>query len=446
MAARLHDAATKMGGSAGRDAVYTKVSWRIMPILLLCYVANFIDRTNISIAQIHMRTDLDFTDEIYGIGVGLFFIGFIIFEVPSNILLERIGVRKTLLRIMVAWGLVSATTTFATTPLRFYCARILLGAAEAGFFPGVLLYLTYWYPSVRRGRMTSLFFLGLPLSGFIGSALSGWILHSFNNVFGLRGWQWMFLMEGVPSVLLGLAAFLFLADRPQDARWLSIEEKQIIRDDLAKEQAVKGHKGHYSFFDALRDPRVYVLGVVGIGTYTLANAVSFWTPLIISESGVKEILNIGFLAAFPPLVGAVSMLLVGRHSDLTLERRWHAACCEFSAVAALLLLSFFYKNPMVVVPLLAIMTAGHYSAVTVFWSVPSIYLSEKAAAGGIAIVTAMGSVAAALSPVMLGWIQKHTGRLSSGLQISAAIISISAIVLLIGVPARLLPERSNAEL
>jgi MFS family permease len=205
MAGRLIDAAIPMAGSAGRDAVCTKVSWRIMLILLLCYIANFVDRTNISIAQIHMRTDLGFTDEICGIGVGLFFIGFIFFEVPSNILLERIGARRTLLRIMVTWGFVSAGTTFATTPLRFYCARILLWAAEAGFFPSVLLYLTYWYPSIRRARMTSLFFLGLPLSGFVGSVLSGWILHSFNNVYGLRGWQWMFLKVPVAGAEKELA-------------------------------------------------------------------------------------------------------------------------------------------------------------------------------------------------------------------------------------------------
>ncbi|MBV8650468.1 MAG: MFS transporter [Alphaproteobacteria bacterium] len=430
------------GVEIGRDRVYRKVAWRVMPFLLLCYVANYIDRTNIGIAQIHLRTALGFTDEVYGIGVGLFFVGFILFEVPSNILLDRIGARRTLLRIMVAWGVVSTATMFVRTPAEFYGARILLGMAEAGFFPGALLYLTYWFPSARRTRMTAVFFLGLPLSGIIGSPLSGWIMARFGGQYGLAAWQWLFLLEGLPSVLLGIAAFFVLDDRPEKAGWLSPAEKRLIAADLAGEQSVKASGGHRAFLAALRDPRVYVLGLVGCGTYTLANAVGFWSPLIINASGVKEILDVGLLAGIPPLVGVVIMLLVGWSSDRMLERRWHAACSEFAAAASLIALSLYYTNPLVTIALLAVMTAGHYSGLSVFWSVPSVYLSDRAAAGGIAMVTAMGSVAAALTPALLGWIKTHTGALSLGLQVSAGIIVFGGLVLVLGIPARILRERA----
>jgi D-galactonate transporter len=434
--------ATVMPGSGASGAVYRKVAWRIMPLILFCYVANYIDRTNIGIAQLSLRTDLGFSEQIYGIGVGLFFIGFILFEIPSNILLDRIGARRTLLRIMVGWGIVSAATAFVRTPFEFYAARILLGMAEAGFFPGILLYLTYWFPSARRTRMTALFFLGLPLSGIIGSPLSGWIMHTFPNVYGLREWQWLFLLEGIPSVVLGFAAFFVLKDRPADAEWLTAEEKAQIAADIAAEQAVKSKGGHGSLLDALRNPRVYVLGMVGCGTYTLANAVSFWSPLIINASGVKDVLNVGLLAGIAPLAGVIAMVIVGWHSDKTLERRWHAACAEFVAAAALVGLSMTVGSPYITVVLIAIMTAGHYCGLTVFWSIPSVYLSDRAKAGGIAIVTAFGSTAAAVTPAMLGWIRVTTGSLSLGLQISAAIITLGGLVLLLGVPARLLPERA----
>lgn len=328
-----------------RDAIYRKVAWRVMPLVMLCYVANYIDRTNVGIAQLQLRTDLGFSEQVYGIGVGLFFIGFILFEVPSNMLLDRIGARRTLLRIMISWGLVSTLTMFVRTSWEFYAARILLGAAEAGFFPGILLYLTYWFPSARRTRMTALFFLGLPLSGIIGAPLSGWIMHSFAGVAGLRGWQWLFLLEGTPSIILGVVAFAVLRDRPADAPWLTAAEKAAVAADLAGEQAAKGHPTGSALLQALRDPRVYILGLVGCGTYTLANAVSFWSPLMINASGVKDVLDVGLLSGIAPLVGILAMLAVGWHSDRTLERRWHAACAEFVAAGALVALSLTIGRP-----------------------------------------------------------------------------------------------------
>lgn len=428
-----------------RQAAYRKAQWRIAPFLMLCYVVNLIDRTNIGFAQIYMRKDLGFTDAVYGTGIAMFFVAFLLFEVPSNLLLARIGVRKTLLRIMVAWGVVSSGTFMISDPVTYYISRFLLGMAEAGFFPGVLLYLTFWFPSDRRTRLIALFLLALPCSGFIGSAAAGWIMHGLAGALGLAAWQWLFIIEGIPAVLLGISAFLYFDDGPRNARWLTPEQKRVIESDLAAEQVKKARVKHYGFATALKDPRVYAIGVVGAGTYVLSTSTQYWLPLIISAPGVTNILSVGLLSSIPPLFGLVAMLLVGRSSDLRLERRWHMACPEFIGALSMLLISLLYHEPYVVVILLALMTAGHYSGVSVYWSLPSIYLSEEAAAGGIAAVTAIASIGGALTPLMLGWIRVQTGNFSLGLQVSAGLICLGSLVLLLTIPARVLRERKSGD-
>jgi D-galactonate transporter len=440
---RDEPAARASAGTVSRDRLYRKVAWRVMPLLLVCYVVSFIDRTNIGIAQVRLKADLGFSEGVYGLAVGLFFVGFILFEVPSNMLLARIGARKTLVRIMLSWGAVTMLTALATTPALFYGARFLLGVAEAGFFPGALFYLAQWFPSARRTRMTALFFLGVPVSGILGPPLSGWIMHSLGGTLGLKDWQWLFVLEGIPPVILGVLVFFLFQDKPSAAKWLSDTEKRAITADLEADQALKGGPAkHGSMLRALRDPRVYVLGLVSCGAYTLANAVSFWTPLIINSSGVGNVLDIGLLAAIPPVLGMVVMQLVGRHSDRTLERRWHAAGAEFFAAACLIGLSFATGNPYLVIVFLALMTAAHYSGLTVFYSIPSIYLSGPGSASGIAMVTTMGSFAAATSPAMLGWIKTTTGSLDLGLQISAGVVVLGGVILLLGIPAKALRERA----
>ncbi len=425
-----------------RSRAYAKVFWRIMPMLIVCYIANFIDRINIGMAQLQMRGDLGFTDQIYGVGVALFFVGFILFEIPSNLMLDRIGVRKTFLRIMVLWGLISAGMVFVRTPMQFYVVRFLLGASEAGFFPGVILYLTYWFPSSTRARMNSVFLLSLPISGALGSLFSGAIMHGFEGTLGLRGYQWMFLMEGIPSVLLGFVAYRVLADNPRSAPWLTAEERDAVEADLAAERAANARPSHYNFLKALRDPKLYVMAMVCGCGYVLANAISFWSPLIINASGVKDVLNVGTLTALPLVVATATMLLVGWHSDKHRERRWHAACSYTTAAVSLLLISIYWNQPTIVIVLLALTAAGHYSAMTTFWMVPTVYLSRSAAAGGISLVTSLGSIGAALAPVLLGWIKTETGSLALGLQISAAVILFGALTLVIGVPARALREQA----
>ncbi|WP_307796042.1 MFS transporter [Amycolatopsis sp. 195334CR] len=427
-----------------RPATYRTIALRVMPLLVICYVVSFIDRTNIGIAQQGLKRDLGFGPAVYGLGVTLFFVGFILFEVPSNALLARIGARKTLVRIMASWGLVTVATMFVRDEFTFYLARFLLGVTEAGFFPGALYLLSRWFPSARRTRMTAVFFIGVPVSGVLGSLVSGWIMHTFGGVAGLADWQWLFLLEGVPPILLAVLVLFFLADEPEQAKWLTPAQKAAVRADLEADRRRKGDvaegEAHGGLLLALRDTKVWILGLCACGAYTLANAVSYWTPRIIADAGVGDVLNLGLFSAIPPLLGIVVMLVVGRHSDRTLERRWHAATSWIVAAFAMLALSVSGGNVVVVILLLAIMAAAHYSGLTVFYSIPSIYLSDRAAATGIAVVTSMGSFAAAASPSLLGFIQSATGSLSLGLQISAGIVLLAVVLLLTGVKAADLKE------
>ncbi|MET9263243.1 MFS transporter [Amycolatopsis sp. NPDC004079] len=438
-------AVTGASATAGLDrkATYRTIARRVMPLLVLCYVVSYIDRTNIGIAQQGLKRDLGFGPAVYGLGVTLFFVGFILFEVPSNALLARIGARKTLARIMATWGVMTVVTLFVHNEIMFYAARFLLGVAEAGFFPGALYLLSLWFPSSRRTRMTAVFFIGIPVSGALGSVMSGWIMHSLGGVGGLADWQWLFLIEGIPPILLAGLVLLFVTDGPEQAKWLTAEQKAAVRADLEADRRDKGPatEKHSGLLLALRDPKVWILGLCACGAYTLANAVSYWTPRIIANAGVGNVLNLGFFSAIPPLLGIVVMLLVGRHSDRTLERRWHAATSWIVAAFAMLAISASGGNVVVVILLLAVMAAAHYSGLTVFYSIPSIYLNDRAAATGIAVVTSMGSFAAAASPSLLGFIESATGSLSLGLQISAGIVLLAVVVLLVGVRPGDLRER-----
>ncbi|MEU7628905.1 MFS transporter [Nocardia sp. NPDC049220] len=426
-----------------RASTYRTIALRVMPLLVICYVVSYIDRTNIGIAQQGLHRDLGFSSAVYGLGVTVFFVGFILFEVPSNALLARIGARKTLVRIMASWGVVTIATMFVQDETTFYLARFLLGVTEAGFFPGALFLLSRWFPSARRTRMTAVFFIGVPVSGVLGSIISGWIMHALGGVAGLADWQWLFLVEGIPPILLAVLVMFVLVDEPEQAKWLSTAQKAAVRADLEADRLDKGetspHKG--GMLSALRDPKVWILGLCACGAYTLANAVSFWTPRIIAEAGVGDVLNLGLFSAIPPLLGIVVMQVVGRHSDRTLERRWHAATSWIVAALAMLALSFAGDNVGLVIVLLAVMAAAHYSGLTVFYSIPSIYLSDRAAATGIAIVTSMGSFAAAASPSLLGFIKTATGSLSLGLVISSGIVLLAVVVLLVGVKPGDLKEK-----
>src|SRR5882672_10942065 len=320
--------------SAGAtEAVYSKVGWRIIPLLLIAYMIAFLDRINIGYAQLQMKQTLAFGDAVYGLGAGIFFLGYFLFEVPSNLLLEKIGARKTLLRIMVLWGLTAAAMMFVSTPTQFYVARFLLGVFEAGFFPGVILYFTYWYPSVRRGQVIAIFMSATTIISVIAGPLCGATLKYFDGVNGWAGWQWLFLVQGVPAAVLGVIIYVYLQDGPADANWLTSAEKNLLSHNLEHDKKDIVGESEGTLGQMFRDPKVYVLALVYFlllgATYTMV----FWLPTLIQSWGVKDLLLIGIYAAIPNAVGVIGMILIGRHSDKLRERRWHFAACV--AIAAI---------------------------------------------------------------------------------------------------------------
>ena len=427
------------------NAVYRKVLWRIMPFLMLCYIVAFIDRANIGFAKLHFITDLGFNDAIYGIGAGIFYVGYILFEVPSNMVLHKSGVRQTLLRIMLLWGVFSAGMAFMQTSTHFYVMRFLLGAAEAGMFPGMLLYLTYWVPLNRRARFNALFTASIPLAGMLGGPLSGWLMHTFEGVAGMKGWQWMFIIEGLPACALGLVAYFYLQDGPASAKWLTPAQKNIITEDLAKSVSVKKNGGEHSYMDAIRDPKLYWLSGMGIAVLVSTGGVFFWLPTIIRKSGIDNVMTIGILSVIPFLIALIVQYLNARHSDRTGERRWHVAIPAFCAAIGWASLPSVQGNVPLSLLMLTLSTAGTLGLTGPFWTLPSSFLSGKAAAGGIALLSTFAGLGSVFSPMLVGWLSATTGSLAMGQYYFAALMLFGAVTLLIGVKPEALVKPAAAK-
>lgn len=427
------------------NAVYRKVLWRIMPFLMLCYIVAFIDRANIGFAKLHFITDLGFNDAIYGIGAGIFYVGYILFEVPSNMVLHKSGVRQTLLRIMLLWGVFSAGMAFMQTSTHFYVMRFLLGAAEAGMFPGMLLYLTYWVPLNRRARFNALFTASIPLAGMLGGPLSGWLMHTFEGVAGMKGWQWMFIIEGLPACALGLVAYFYLQDGPASAKWLTPAEKNIITEDLAKSVSVRKNGGEHSYMDAIRDPKLYWLSGMGIAVLVSTGGVFFWLPTIIRKSGIDNVMTIGALSVIPFLIALIVQYLNARHSDRSGERRWHVAIPAFCAAIGWASLPSVQGNVPLSLLMLTLATAGTLGLTGPFWTLPSSFLSGKAAAGGIALLSTFAGLGSVFSPMLVGWLSSTTGSLAMGQYYFAALMLFGAVTLLIGVKPEALVKPAAAK-
>ena len=427
------------------NAVYRKVLWRIMPFLMLCYIVAFIDRANIGFAKLHFITDLGFNDAIYGIGAGIFYVGYILFEVPSNMVLHKNGVRQTLLRIMLLWGVFSAGMAFMQTSTHFYVMRFLLGAAEAGMFPGMLLYLTYWVPLNRRARFNALFTASIPLAGMLGGPLSGWLMHTFEGVAGMKGWQWMFIVEGLPACALGLVAYFYLQDGPASAKWLTPAQKNIISEDLAKSVSVRKNGGEHSYMDAIRDPKLYWLSGMGIAVLVSTGGVFFWLPTIIRKSGIENVMTIGILSVIPFLIALIVQYLNARHSDRTGERRWHVAIPAFCAAIGWASLPSVQSNVPLSLLMLTLATAGTLGLTGPFWTLPSSFLSGKAAAGGIALLSTFAGLGSVFSPMLVGWLSSTTGSLAMGQYYFAALMLFGAVTLLIGVKPEALVKPAAAK-
>ncbi|WP_336699127.1 MFS transporter [Pantoea dispersa] len=433
----MTDVSTRPAALAAEDtaSIYRKITWKLIPFLCLCYLAAYLDRINIGLAKLQMASDLALSETAFGLGAGLFFFGYILFEVPSNLILQRVGAKIWIARIMITWGLLSTATLLVQTPTQFYIIRFFLGAAEAGFLPGVLFYLTKWFPSWRRSRIIALFMIGLPLSSLIGGPLSGWIMGHFHEVYGMRGWQWLFLLEGLPSVLLGVLTFWLLPNSVESASWLSSSEKQAVLRELARDEGdAKGLK--HSLRDGLLNIRVVMLGGIDFSILLSAYAMGFWMPTFIKNAGTTDITTIGYLTAIPSLAALIGMLAIGASSDRLRERRWHIIVPFIIGAAAMGTSTFFAHNVAMTVLLFSIAQAMIIGAVPVFFSLPATFLKGTAAAAGFALACSIANIAGLVSNSVMGVALDLTGSSNGALWFFAVCLLLSSL-LVVALPAKL---------
>ena len=412
------------------DAVYVKIAKRIIPFLVILYLTGWLDRYNLGFAKLQMVKDLGFREAVYGFGAGIVYVGFALFEIPSNLLLEKIGARKTFARITILWGVTSIATMTVKTATWFYILRFLLGSFEAGLFPGVVLYLTYWFPARRRAQVVAGFMTSIPLSIILGSPISGWIMGSMSGRVGLANWQWLFVLEGIPSIVIGLMAFLLVVDKPAEARWLSEREKQLVFADLEADQRQAGRREN-GFGHALKLPRVWLLAVIQFCANCSTATIAFWVPSIIQGLGVKSTVTIGILSAVPYIAAIIGMVLVGRHSDRTLERRYHSALPCLVCAVGLIGIGVFARTPTLAFTALVIAVASPLCYNAVFWQIPSMLLAGTAAAGGIALINSLGALSGWVGPSVVGWLEDLTGKTTTGLYVVAGLETLGATLILL---------------
>lgn len=417
-----------------RKSAYRKIAFRLMPFLMLCYFCAYLDRVNVGFAKLQMMSDLQFSEAVYGLGAGIFFIGYFLCEVPSNIVLHKVGARRWIARIMITWGILSGCFAFVQTEWQFYTLRFLLGVAEAGLAPGLLLYLTYWFPSYRRARMTVLWFIAIPISGMIGGPLSGLIMDRMSGVHGWFGWQWMFVIEAIPTVLVGLLVLAVLKDSVQDANWLTQDEKNLVKQELAQDNQHK--EGHASVKEFIADKRLWLLAgiyfCVVMGQYTI----TFWLPTLIRNSGISDNWHIGLLTSLPYMCAIVVMILAGRSGDHFQERRWHLIIPMCAGAIALTFATLFASNLTLSLICLCIAASGVLTASSLFWMLPTNFLGGVSAAAGIAAVNSFANLAGFCSPYLIGWITTNTGSNAIGMFLITAVLIFGASLVL-RVPAKL---------
>jgi MFS family permease len=406
-----------------------------VPFLGLLFLMAWLDRYNLGFAKLQMVKDLNFSEAVYGFGAGIVYLGYALFEIPSNLFLERIGARKTFARITILWGITSSAMLLVRTPAWFYLLRFLLGSFEAGLLPGVVLYLTYWFPARRRAQMVAGFLTSIPISAILGGPVSGWIMRSMGGRAGLANWQWLFLLEGIPSTLVGLLALLIVVDKPANARWLSESEKQLVLADLEADRRQAGSREH-GFLKALKLPRMWLLTVIHFCAVSSNVTIGFWVPAIIQGLGVKNTLAIGMLSTVPFIGALIAMMVVSRHSDRTLERRYHAALPCLASAAGLIGIGVFAHNPALAFSALAVAVAGSLCYNGPFWQIPPMLLTGTAAAGGIALINSVGGLSGWIGPSVVGWLEDVTGKTATGLYVVAAIEALGAALILLFIPRR----------
>ena len=411
--------------SAEINLTYKKVFWRIVPFLMLCYVIAYLDRINVGFAKLQMSQDLAFSETVFGLGAGIFFIGYFLFELPSNMLLHRIGARIWIARIMITWGLLSGLFAFVQTPTQFYVMRFLLGVAEAGFYPGVILYLTYWFPSHRRAKIIAVFMSAIPVSGILGGPLSGWIMGHFHGSHGFLGWQWMFVIEAVPAVLLGIATILYLDNGIRSAKWLTEREKTLLESEIAAQSQAQQHS--HSLKAVLSDARVWWMSLIYFAFIAGQYGLTFWMPTLVKSTGITDTFQIGLLSAIPFIVAIIVMNILGHSADKHRERRWHLIAPALLGAVGFTITASFTGNTTMSIIALSIAAGGVLSCAPLFWSLPTAFLTGSAAAAGIAIINSIGNLAGFASPYLIGYLKDLTHSTSSGMYVLAAVLIIGAV-------------------
>lgn len=420
------------------DKLYSKITWRLLPFLMGLWILAWLDRVNVGFAKLQMLETLKFSEAVYGLGAGIFFIGYFLFEVPSNALLQKIGAKKTIMRITIGWGVICILQAWVSTPWQFYSLRFLLGAFEAGLYPGIILYLTQWYPTDRRAKAFGTFMCASALAGVLGGPIAGTVMTGMDLTHGLHGWQWLFILEGIPSVLAGIVAYFYMTDSPDQANWLSSSEKELVRRTLEQDDKDLGHRGS-DWRTVFASARVWLLIAIFFCLLCANSALTFWIPTIIRDAGYNTPMMIGWIAAGAYVFGAAGMILVGAHSDRKKEIRWHFATPAGIAAIAMaimaLLLSQSSFNPVLVIAALVVALVGTMSAIPVFWQLPNLYLTGAAAAIGVAFINSVANLAGFGAPYALGLIKNATGNLAPGLYLVAAIELLAAVLVIVGIAA-----------
>jgi MFS family permease len=416
-----------------RDAVYRKISWRLLPFILACYVINYLDRVSIGYAKLQFMPEMHMNEAVFGMITSVFFFGYIAFEIPSNLLLMRIGAPATLTRVMVLWGTVIVSMMFARNEYWFYVQRFLLGSFEAGFFPGVLLYLSFWFPNHRRGRATSLFLVGIPLSGLVGGAISGSIMEGMDGLLGIRGWRWLFLIDGLPAVLLGLAAMFVLTDKPANARFLSDAEKQVVIEDMEADRRARSRPASSTVRETLRNPKVWLMVVVYF-TMAFLNTNQVWFPTLLRTVGAKSVTEAGHILVGVWIFAAAVVLLVCRNSDRVGERKWHLLVTGLVATVAYAAFPLVSGSLWATGVLVAVAAAAGYAVFMVFWTIPPVFLEARGAAMGIGMISALGQFGGLSGPAVVGWAFQETGSIYVGFGVAAVTILAGTLLCVFAMP------------